>query len=376
MGGTLQATPSPTVDSPMDELIETGLRAMYNLDYPASRAAFEELEKRYPHHPIGLYGQTTALWWELTNDYDENDAAMEQKFRDMAEKTIATTTVLMKDGDPSGIEGLCLGGTYGLEGRWDAIQGHWLKAYRNGKRAFNLQTDAIQRNPTLYDAYLGPGIFHYYTAVLPSVAKFLAHMVFGGSKEQGLNEIRLSMDKGVFSKTAARLFMVNLLVNNEKNPTAALALLREERAEYPQSPFFHHVELLVLEEAKDWTALDQEARDYLDKIATGAPYYDTKKRHLGLLALGNSALGRGQAPEAISFYNQALDQAGRDDRWVSLTYLNRGKARDLLGQRDQALSDYRVVMTRRDVWSLHDKTEVFLKKPYTMETPKNPEKKP
>jgi hypothetical protein len=124
----------------------------------------------------------------------------------------------LKKGDPTGEIRLCLGGALGLKGRWDAIQGHWLAAYKNGKKAFDVQDEAIKSNPELYDAYLGVGIFHYYVAVLPAAVKIFARMIFGGSKAQGLREINLAKDKGRFSRTAALLFLVNLHVNNEKDP--------------------------------------------------------------------------------------------------------------------------------------------------------------
>jgi hypothetical protein len=47
-----------------------------------------------------------------------------------------------------------------------------------------------------------------------------------------------------------------------------------------------------------------------------------------------------------------------------MTYLNRGKAHDLLGQRELALADYRTVLKRRDVWGLHDQAKELKRRPY------------
>ena len=46
-----------------------------------------------------------------------------------------------------------------------------------------------------------------------------------------------------------------------------------------------------------------------------------------------------------------------------MTYLNRGRALDRLGQRDTAVLDYRIVLQRRNVWQLHEKAEKFLEEP-------------
>lgn len=351
-------------DAAVDTLIDTGLEAMYNLDYARSRAAFDELATRFPQNPIGPYGRATILWWELTNEYDEQNDALEKEFLAAVQDTVVKTRALAKNGDPTGLIRLCGGGALGLKGRWDAIGGHWLAAYRAGKQAYNLQSAAIKANPAMYDAYLGPGIFHYMVATLPAAAKVIGRMMFGGSKEQGLQEIRLTMEKGRFAKTAARLFLVNIYVNNEKDPAAALALLREGRAAYPQSPFFHYVELLILEEAKDWPALEAGAKDYLAKIHAGAPHYSPRFEHMGLFALANAHRGAGRLEDALALYSRVVTRPARDDRWVSLAYLNRGKTFDLLGRREDALADYRTVLKRRDVWQLHDKARDRVRRPH------------
>lgn len=359
----LSATPSPSLNA-QDHLIETGMTAMYNLDYTGARAAFQEMTTVNPNHPFGRYGLAMTLWWELTNEYDEENDALEKEFQAAADETIKMSRALVKQGDPLGEARLCWGGALGLQARWDAIQGHWLASYRKGKQAFGLQSEVMREHPQLYDAYLGPGIFHYYVATLSGGAKVIGHMIFGGSKEQGLKEIRLAMTKGRFSKTAARLFLINIFVNTEKDPRQALVLLEEGRKEYPDSPFFHFVELLVLEEAGEWEALQRGAELYLKKTEEGAPFYSPQRLHMGLFALANSRLGKKDYSGALTLYNRVLAERTRDDRWVSLTYLNRAKTYDLLGRLDEAAADYRTVMKRRDVWDLHEKAQKLLRRPY------------
>ncbi|MBL0350005.1 MAG: hypothetical protein IPP68_06495 [Elusimicrobia bacterium] len=359
--------PPPSPSTPreaMDALIDEGLRGIYNLDYAGSKKAFATLKQDFPDHPIGLYGLTTALWWELTNDYDEDNPVLEKEFLATADETIAFARKQLKKGDPTGEIRLCLGGALGLKGRWDAIQGHWLAAYKSGKKAFDVQDEAIKSNPELYDAYLGVGIFHYYVAVLPAAVKIFARMIFGGSKAQGLREINLAKDKGRFSRTAALLFLVNLYVNNEKDPAKALALLREGRKEFPNSPFFHFAELLILDEARDWSALRIGAQDFLARIRRAEGNYGKGREHMGLFALGNSYLIEGDVGRALDIYEDVLANHHQQDRWISLTYLHRGMAYDLRGRRDLAVADYNTVLDRRDVWELHDKARALLKHPY------------
>jgi tetratricopeptide (TPR) repeat protein len=357
-------SPPVSDDAVFNRLAEEGLTALYNLDYDGAEAKFQDMETRFPDNPLSLYAGATELWWQLTNEFDEKNPSMEKDFLAAADRAAdAAHAYIKRTGDPDGRGNLCLGGALGLKARWEAIQGQWLSAYFHGKKAFKLQQKAIAINPNLYDAYLGVGIFHYYAATLPSAVKVLAHFIFGGNKQQGLDEIRISMEKGRFSRTAAQLFMVGILINNEKDPSAALALLRAGRREYPRSPFFQLLEMLVLEEVKDWDGLDRESRDFLARVDRRQPFFRPEYRHRALWSLGNAALGRGDARRAVEIYDGILADYPLEDRWLTMTYLNRGRAYDRLGEREKAIADYSEVLRRRDVWQLHDKAKTFLKTP-------------
>jgi hypothetical protein len=349
--------------APKDALIEEGLRALYYLDHARAKSAFGRLQKEFPESALGDYALATALWWELTNEFDESDPALEKEFLAAARRATETARARIKAGDPDGEARLCLGGALGLEARWEAIGGEWLAAYRHGRAAFKAQEEAIAVNPQMYDAYLGVGMFHYYAATLPAVVKVLAKLMFGGNKQQGLEEIRAAMEKGRFSRTAARLFLVGITVNNEKKPLEALELVRQGRKEYPGSPFFQLVEMMVLEEAGRWDELEKEAKDFLARVETGEPHYRRTLAHRALFCLGNAALGRKDPEAAVAIYDRVIREAPSQDRWVTWTYLNRGRARDRLWEREAAEKDYREVLARRDVWGLHDRAKAHLKKP-------------
>ncbi len=356
--------PAGAADDPSrDALVQTGLTALYNLDYEGAYRAFRRLETENPDDPLGPYALTTAHWWELTNEFDEKNPELERRFLEAADRTVETARRRRADGKDAAQDLLCLGGALGLKSRWDAIQGHWLRAYRHGKAAYNAQKKALELDPELYDASLGVGIFHYYTSTLPKVVKILARLVFGGNKEEGLREIRLAMTRGRFSRTAARLFLIGIYNNTEKDYDQALALVREGRREFPESSFFHLLELLTLENRREWDALRQGAEDFLARIEEGRPSYRPQYRRRGHYLRGNAFLGEGRYAEALAVYDRVLAEFPSEDRWISLTLLNRGRTHDLLGQRDRALADYRAVLKRRDVWGLHDQARELLDRP-------------
>lgn len=356
---------SLTANKQVEDELQAGLRALYNLDYDGSRRHFQVVVDKAPGNPIGPYALTTTTWWELTNEFDEKNPALEKDFMAAADQTAKVARAAIKQGDPTGEAHLCLGGALGLKSRWEAIQGHWFKAYRDGKTAYNAQARAIEINPEMYDAYLGVGIFHYYTATLPSVVKVLARlMIARGDKQRGLQEIKSAMEKGHFSRTPAKLFLIGIYVNNEKDFVSARALLKEARQEFPRSSFFQLLEMMTLDSAKDWPALKSEADDYIARIEKGEPSYRKGYLHRGYFLLGNSFLGQGNLKDALETYDRILADFNFEDRWISWTYLNRGKTHDLRGERDKALADYRAVLKRRDVWQLHDQAKALIDDPY------------
>jgi tetratricopeptide (TPR) repeat protein len=194
--------------------------------------------------------------------------------------------------------------------------------------------------------------------------RILARLVrMKGDKERGLNEIRLAMEKGRFARTAARLFLIGILNNNEKDYDEALKLVREGRVRYPDSSFFHLLEMITLENAGRWRELRVLSEDYLRRIRGREPSYPSHYVHRGYFFLGNSHLGEGHAALAAELYTESLNDFSSSDRWTTWTYLNRGRAYDRLDERKKALADYETVLKRRDVWGLHDLARRFMRNP-------------
>lgn len=121
----------------------------------------------------------------------------------------------------------------------------------------------------------------------------------------------------------------------------------------------------MLEEAREWDALETGATDFLARIQSGHPHYGANLEHRGLFALANSYLGKRETDKALALYTRILNDFPFEDRWISMTYSATGKnLRSFGGRREEALADYRAVLKRRDVWQLHDKAKVLIRRPF------------
>ena len=92
------------------------------------------------------------------------------------------------DRDDDDVEGLFyLGAAAGNLGRFYGMEDRWLKAYWHGRRGKNALLSLVEIDPDYNDAYLGLGIYHYYSAVLPKIVRTLSYVMgIRGDKNLGL----------------------------------------------------------------------------------------------------------------------------------------------------------------------------------------------
>jgi hypothetical protein len=75
-------------------------------------------------------------------------------------------------------------------------------------------------------------------------------------------------------------------------------------------------------------------------------------------------LTAGQTDRAAREYLAASKVPGAEQDLVTLSLLNAGQALDLSGKRDDAMAQYRAVLTRPDVYEAHEQAKQGLKAPY------------
>jgi len=85
---------------PYDRLIDDRLRALYYLDYSKANEDFRELTDRFPASPLGPYAVATGWWWELTNEFDERNPALEKQFLAAADRAVKEISLGEKKATP------------------------------------------------------------------------------------------------------------------------------------------------------------------------------------------------------------------------------------------------------------------------------------
>jgi tetratricopeptide (TPR) repeat protein len=358
---TPQLTPTGTA-------LEQGLWWLYHLQYDQARKLFTEYTTAHPNDPAGYFYKTAADWWQLAQQFDQDLPEVRQRLDDDFQATVKVAENLLDtkpDDKTKGMACLYKGGAQGLKGRWLVTQGQWVKAYFLGKNGHKMLKRALEYDSNLYDAYLGLGIYDYYTDTLPGIQKVLAALLIHGDKARGLKELQWAIEKGEHARVEAMMFLIEIYTWEEKTPEKALEIAQRLHAEYPKSPAMYLAEIIDYYELHQWDKLTEEAQDYLVKSLQQADYYPREGRFPAWYCIGIAAFWGGHdADQALLYMNKIIaEETNPSSRWLTFAYLRAAQANDVKGQREQALALYRKVLDRPDFWGSHNEAKHGIKDP-------------
>lgn len=346
-----------------EQTVERGLDALYRSDYDGAERIFEEPMRKRPDDPVLSLGYAAVQWWRMESDFALPGSSDEQKFLAAAKQAVDVAKQAERGKDKAQAY-LCLGAAYGLKGRWEASQRHWVAAYLDGRRAYRDEQKAIKLDGQLYDAYLGIGAFDYYVATLSRFIRAFSFAADGGNKAKGLAELQLAAERGHFSSVGAKMLLVGIYWTFEKKPQEAWKILDELHQRYPESPLIDSMRLLGLFHLKDAAGLKRDAQIFLEKAQRDAPFFRPSDRFLGRYFLGLGAQLSGQYDQAIQEYKTALDEVPPRHRGRSMLRLFIGEALDLVGRRDEALASYRQALEEPPLWGVPQYARQLLKRPF------------
>ena len=358
--------PTHALSPQADRKIIEGLDAGYSLNFEHAASLFEEANQLAPQHPAGPFFLASLQWFEYSQNADIPGTidALEPKFNRNINEAFNRAQKMYRQNPKDPEANFYLGAAYGMKGRWLLLKRHWIRAAHNGYKGYKYLKRTIELDPNLYDAYLGLGMYDYYSDTLPGILKFASRLIVRGDKKRGLRYINLTIEKGHYSVTEAKLFLAAVEAAYEHEPQKALLIIRELKAEKHDNLFFNLMEVGFLSDAKDWSGAIALGEPLVYKV-WDVPY---AKPHASLfdLYLGDAYLGAKDYGKAIEIFNRCIEIAP-DPRKASVTfcYLRRAQAYDLMGNRGQAIEDYRSVKARPDFFDSQAKARQGLKGPAT-----------
>jgi tetratricopeptide (TPR) repeat protein len=381
-----------------ETLRRSGLDALYNIDYDKAQRDFKEIVQLYPNHPGGYQLLAARVWIKTlyesrrlqsslyssesfyTNGDDKVDPTVVAEFRNLSREAKRLAEAKLKQ-DPKNLEALdFLANTEGLKAAFEeAVERRHFAALRDGNDAVNHHRDVLKLDPKYIDAQITIGLYEYVVGSLPLPIKVLAGVTgFRGSKKRGLSMLEQVAKEGRWAQDDAKTVLV-LLYTREKRFADVLTLTRELSAKYPRNY------LLRLETADALVALAGVKRK--DKDLAGA--VQAEKEAFAtfdeLLRDRNAREAAVRALDLIHFkYGEVLLMAGQTDRaakeflsstkvehaepgLVTMAHLYAARAFDASGKRDDALAQYKAVLSRPNVYDAHDEAKKGLRQAYKVE---------
>ena len=397
-----ESVTTATESSRLDELRRSGLAALYNLEYETARKDFSEIVRLYPDHPAGPQLLAAGLWIKnlyksrrlqsslynsdsfYTQGDDKVDPALVTEFRNLTRQAKKLAEARLKK-NPRDVEALdFLAKNSGLKASFEeAVERRHFAALRDGSDAVDRHRDLLKIDPTFVDAELTIGLYDYVVGSLPLPVRLLAGITGArGSKKRGLASLERVAKDGRWARDDAKSLLI-LLYTREKRFSDVITLARELSAKYPRNYLFRleAADALVAQAAVERKAKNPgaAAKAELEAFATfedllrDRSVRETVSRALDLVHFkyGEVLLTAGQGDRAAKEFLAALKVENAEPALVTMAHLYAARAFDLAGKRDDALAQYKQVLSRPDIYDAHDGAKKGLREPFRVESARN-----
>jgi tetratricopeptide (TPR) repeat protein len=390
--------PAASDNAKLDALRKSGVEALYNLDYEKAQKDFREIVQLYPNHPAGPQLLAARVWiktlyesrrlqstlYSSESFYSSGDDKVDPKviteFRNLTREARRLAEARLKQ-NPKDQEALYwLGAEEGLKASFEeAVERRHYAALKDGNDSVDHHRDLLKLDPNAIDAAITIGLYEYVVGSLPLPIKVVAGITgFRGSKKKGLAMIERVATEGNWARDDARTLLI-VLYTREKRFNDALTHARELSAKYPRNYLFRleAADALVSQaeverKKKNIEAAvkaEREAFATFEDLLHDRTVRDTVSRALDLVHFkyGEVLLTAGEGERAAKEFLAATRVERAEPTLVTMAHLYAARAFDLAGKREDALSQYREVLTRPDIYAAHEEAKKGLRQPFKNE---------
>jgi hypothetical protein len=395
-----QTTPVPWLTEAERAKFETlrvaGSQALFNLDYEGARKSFKQMAVAFPNYPAGPQFLADTLWAETlytsrrlqsslygsddtfysTSD-DKADPKVVDEFRALTRQARQLTDTRLKQ-FPKDVEALYfVGAIEGLKASFEeAVERRHFVALKDGSDAVDKHRQVIKLDPAYRDAELSIGLYDYTVGALPLPIKIAAGVFgFRGSKKRGLATLERVAKEGHWVHDEAKTLLI-VLYTREKRFAEAAAYARELATKYPRNYLYRleTADALVSQaelerqanHSSAITPTETEALATFDALLKDKAVRDSAARAFDLIHFkyGEALMTTAQYDRAAKEFLACAELPGANPGLATMAHLYAARALDLSGKRNDALAQYRAVLSRPNVYDAHDQAQAGLKEAY------------
>jgi hypothetical protein len=226
-------------------VLERGYQNMYNLDFSAAHKTFRDYQNEHPDDPMGYVSNAAAYLFSefnrlhiLESDLFTDDTKFEHRDKQSPDPTVkvefekelsksdaaAGKILAQNPEDVNALFAQVL--SNGLRGDYTAlIEKRNIASLGYMKNSRLIAQKLLANDPTCYDAYLAVGAENYLLGVNAAPVRWILRMTGSETdKEQGLQRLRLTAEKGHYLAPFARLLLAVAALRDKDRQTARVLL--------------------------------------------------------------------------------------------------------------------------------------------------------
>ncbi len=238
--------------------LDRGFQQMYNLDFGGAHATFLAYQQAHPEDPMGHVSNAAAYLFSefnrlhiLESDLFTDDRKFDNRGKltpDPGVKTefeselsqsndLAVKILAQNSQDKNALFAQVLAN--GLRGDYAAmIEKRNLASLGYMKTSRALAEKLLAIDPTCYDAYLAIGVENYLLGSSPAPVRWVLRMTGAQTdKDEGVQRLRLTADKGRYLAPFARLLLAVAALRDKDRQTAR-TLLAGLASEFPGNQLY------------------------------------------------------------------------------------------------------------------------------------------
>ena len=366
-----------------DPMVREAYQHFYDLDYPACIALLEKVHAAHPGDPSPttfllearvfeeLYRQDLLDTTFYANDgfltgkhpTPEDPAKRDQIFALEDEVEREANARLSKN--PRDVDALyARGWARSLRSSYMAmVERSFNAAFHIALQAHSDEAKVLQIDPDYIDAKLVVGTYQYVIGALPWGFKLLFGFAgITGSKAKGMEMLHDDFARGPMTSTEAGT-VISLFLRRESKYQEAIGVVRTLKAKYPHDFLFCLEEANLRKDAGEGMAA-VAAYESLLNDARKLGYFPSAHLELAYFGLGEALHGQRRFAESAKAYEQAAFAAGAGAELKRRSLVAAGKARDLNGERDLAVQDYKWAIASGSDTTQGEVARRLIKTPY------------
>lgn len=201
-------------------------------------------------------------------------------------------------------------------------------------------------DPNNYDADFLMGLMHYHIDHFAGITGFLSSwLITEGDRQKGMAEIQTAAQKGYLLREIARVELVSVYLNYEKQPSKALPFVQGLRNKFPNNYNFQFIYATALLELYRFAEAEAIAAQIEKNISTGVPPFIPQLQPRYYQLMGRIHFKRGEYGRAESYFQKAIqDKSFYNNRTQARSLLYLGMIHDIRQERKYAQDYYKRVL--------------------------------